>query len=218
MTAEPFEYPRSDWPASVRMVGPCCWEPPTTPPEWLDEITRPLVLVTTSSEFQDDGRLVRTALDALGDEDLDVVATMPASKLSGAVPANARVEPFIPHAPLLKRAVCAITHGGAGATQKALASGVPVCVVPFGRDQLEVARRVEVADAGTRLPAQRLNPERLREQVRIAMTKRDGARRVADGYAATGGAFAAAEAFEALAGTRSDSAPPAMGAHTGLGR
>ena len=34
--------------------------------------------------------------------------------------------------------------GGAGATQKALASGVPVCVVPFGCDQLEVARRVEV--------------------------------------------------------------------------
>jgi hypothetical protein len=24
MTAEPFEYPRSHWPASVRMIGPCC--------------------------------------------------------------------------------------------------------------------------------------------------------------------------------------------------
>jgi UDP:flavonoid glycosyltransferase YjiC (YdhE family) len=90
--------------------------------------------------------------------------------------------------------------------------------VPFGRDQLEVARRVEVADAGTRLPAHRLNQERLREQVRIAMTKREGARRVADGYAATGGAFTAAEAFEALAGTRSDSALPAMDANLGLSR
>jgi MGT family glycosyltransferase len=206
MTAEPFEYPRSDWPASVRMVGPCCWEPPADPPAWLDAVARPLVLVTTSSEFQDDGRLVRTALDALADEDIEVVATMPAAKLSGGVPANARVERFIPHAPLLRRAACAITHGGAGATQKALAFGVPVCVVPFGRDQLEVARRVEVADAGTRLPAQRLNAERLREQVRLAMTKREGARRVADGYAATGGAFAAADAFEALAGARSDAA------------
>jgi MGT family glycosyltransferase len=215
MTAEPFEYSRSDWPASVRMVGPCCWEPSVTPPEWLDEIARPLVLVTTSSEFQDDGRLVRTALDALEDEDLDVVATMPAARLSGGVPANARVEAFIPHAPILKRAVCAITHGGAGVTQKALASGVPVCVVPFGRDQLEVARRVEVADAGTRLRAQRLNPERLREQVRIAMTKREGARRVADGYAATGGAFAAADAFEALAAARSDPAPSAAASRIG---
>ncbi len=75
MTAEPFEYRRSDWPASVRMVGPSCWEPAAAPPDWLPEITRPLVLVTTSSEFQDDGRLVRTALDALATEEVAVVAS-----------------------------------------------------------------------------------------------------------------------------------------------
>ncbi len=202
MTAEPFEYPRSDWPASVRMVGPCCWDPPADPPAWLAEITRPLVLVTTSSEFQDDGRLVRTTLEALADEDVEVVATMPAKKLSGDVPANARVERFIPHAPLFAQAACAVTHGGAGATQTALASGVPVCVVPFGRDQLEVARRVEIADAGTRLPAQKLNPQRLRTQIRLALTKQAGAQRVAAGYTATGGASTAADAFEALASAR----------------
>jgi MGT family glycosyltransferase len=211
MTAEPFEYPRSDWPASVRMVGPCCWEPPADPPAWLEQIERPLVLVTTSSEFQDDGRLVRTALDALAEEDVEVVATMPAADLTGGVPANARVERFLPHAPLLGRAVCAVTHGGAGATQKALAAGVPVCVVPFGRDQLEVARRVEVADAGTRLPVQKLNPDRLRRQIRLAMTKTNGARRVAAGYTATGGASAAADAFEALARARA----PLAGARGG---
>jgi MGT family glycosyltransferase len=199
MTAEPFEYPRSDWPESVRMVGPCAWDPPADPPPWLAEVERPLVLVSTSSEFQDDGELVRTALDALADEDVEVVATLPSAQPPGAVPANARVERFVPHAPILERAACAITHGGAGATQKALAAGVPVCVVPFGRDQLEVARRVEVADAGTRLPASRLNAERLLDAVRSAMTKRDGARRVAEGYAATGGAVTAADAFEALA-------------------
>lgn len=211
MTAEPFEYPRSDWPASVRMVGPCCWDPPAEPPPWLDAIDRPLVLVSTSSEFQDDGRLARTALDALAGEDVQVVATLPSACLRGAVPKNARVERFIPHAALLERAACAITHGGAGATQKALASGVPVCVVPFGRDQLEVARRVEVADAGTRLPAQRLSAARLRDRVRLAMSKRDGARRVAEGYAATGGPFAAAGAFEALV-TDAGSAGRASGA------
>ncbi|MEO6857857.1 MAG: glycosyltransferase [Solirubrobacteraceae bacterium] len=198
MTAEPFEYRRSDWPASIQMVGPCCWEPAADPPDWLKEITRPLVLVTTSSEFQDDGRLVRAALDALATEEVAVVATMPSTELAGPVPANARVERFVSHTALLKHATCAITHGGAGATQKALAMGVPVCVVPFGRDQLEVARRVEAADAGTRLPAQKLNVARLRRQIQLAMTKRNGARRVADGYAATGGAVAAADAFEAL--------------------
>jgi MGT family glycosyltransferase len=201
MTAEPFEYARSDWPASVRMVGPCCWEPPAQAPAWLNEIERPLILVTTSSEFQDDGRLVRIVLEALAYEDVEVAATLPSAELNGPVPANAHVERFLPHTPLVRRAVCAITHGGAGATQKALAAGVPVCVVPFGRDQLEVARRVEVADAGTRLLAHRLNPERLRQHVRQAMTKQAGARRVADGYAAAGGAITAVDAFERLAGT-----------------
>jgi UDP:flavonoid glycosyltransferase YjiC (YdhE family) len=90
-----------------------------------------------------------------------------------------------------------------GATQKALARGVPVCVVPFGRDQFEVARRVEVAGAGTRLPAKRLTPERLRQKVRQAMDCGDGARQVAAGYVAAGGPRAAADAIERrLTGTR----------------
>ena len=199
LTAEPFEYPRSDWPPSVRMVGPCCWDPPAQSPAWLDDVDRPLVLVSTSSEFQDDGRLVTTALEALAGEDVTVVATLPAAEIAGlTVPPNARVEPFVPHTPILARASCAITHGGAGATQKALAAGVPVCVVPFGRDQFEVARRVEVAGAGTRLPARRLNARRLRDGVRAAMAMQAGARRVAAGFDAAGGPVAAADAFEAL--------------------
>ena len=56
-------------------------------------------------------------------------------------------------AAVLDRAVCVVCHAGMGITQKALAHGVPVVAVPFGRDQPEVARRVEVAGAGVRLPA-----------------------------------------------------------------
>jgi UDP:flavonoid glycosyltransferase YjiC (YdhE family) len=111
-------------------------------------------------------------------------------------PANARVERFLPHAAVLDRAICVVTHAGMGATQKALARGVPVCAVPFGRDQLEVARRVEVAGAGTRLPASQLSPDRLRRKVREALTKVEGAKRVASGFAAAGGPHAAADAFE----------------------
>ncbi len=104
---------------------------------------------------------------------------------------------------MLDAAACAVTHGGMGATQKALARGVPVCAVPFGRDQREVARRVEVAGAGTRLPAGRLSPSRLRDAVLRAMTMTDGARRVAAGYRAAGGPAAAAAAVETrLLGSR----------------
>ncbi len=198
LTAEPFEYPRSDWPSNIRMVGPCDWDPPTEPPSWLDEVKQPIVLVTTSSEFQDDGQLVRCALEALADEDVYIVATLPAQDTTGITPPpNGRVFSFIPHTPILERAACAVTHAGMGATQKALAHGVPVCAVPFGRDQLEVARRVEVAQAGTRLPASRLRPDRLRNAVRKAMGRADGAKRVAAAFAAAGGAKSAADAFEA---------------------
>lgn len=197
LTAEPFEYPRRDWPDNVVMVGPCEWDPPIEAAAWLGQVTAPIVLVTTSSEYQNDGRLIQAALDGLADEPVFVVATLPAGD-PGAfrVPANARVERFVGHGPILDRAVCAVTHGGMGATQKALARGVPVCVVPFGRDQLEVARRVEVAGAGTRLPAKQLKPERLRDKVREAMTRTDGAKRIAAAFAAAGGAVAAADAVE----------------------
>jgi MGT family glycosyltransferase len=197
LTAEPFEYPRRDWPANVVLVGPCDWDPPSDPPPWLDDLDRPIVLVTTSSVFQDDHRLVQVALEALADEPVAVVATLPAGDPAGfQAPANARVERFLSHGPVLDRAACAVTHGGMGATQKALARGVPVCVVPFGRDQLEVARRVQVAGAGTRLPAKRLRPDRLRAKVREAMRLRDGARRVQQAFAAAGGPSAAADAVE----------------------
>lgn len=201
LTAEPFEYPRSDWPANIRLVGPCDWNPPAAPPRWLDDVKSPIVLVTTSSEFQDDGRLVQCALEALAHEDVTVVATLPsADPAAFKAPANAIVLPFTPHAPILDRAVCAITHGGMGATQKALARGVPVCAVPFGRDQLEVARRVEVAGAGVRLPAQRLRPDRLRAKLHQAMACRDGAKRIAAAFKAAGGPMAAADAVETLLG------------------
>jgi MGT family glycosyltransferase len=197
LTAEPFEYPRSDWPPSVVMVGPCDWDPPLDPPPWLEQVTEPIVLVTTSTEFQDDGRLVRAALEGLAGEPVTVVATLPAGNAADfAIPGHARLERFIPHSLLLDRSVVAVTHGGMGATQKALVRGVPVCAVPFGRDQFEVARRVEVSGAGTSLPAKRLSPERLRAKVHEAMNRTKDATRLAAALAAPGGPTAAADAFE----------------------
>lgn len=197
LTAEPFEYPRRDWPANVVMVGPCDWDPPGDLPDWFTDISGPIVLVTTSSEFQDDGRLVQAAFDGLADEPVTVIATVPAGDPTRfELPPNARITKFVPHGPVLERAVCAVTHGGMGATQKALVHGVPVCAVPFGRDQLEVARRVEVAEAGSRLPARRLSPKRVRDKVREAMTHTAGAARIASAFATSGGAPAAADAIE----------------------
>jgi MGT family glycosyltransferase len=212
LTGEPFEYPRRDWPANVVMVGPCDWDPPAEAPAWLDEDDRPIVLVTTSSELQDDGRLAEAALAGLTGAGWRVVITV-SSQDPGrfAAPDGARVERFVPHSALLGRAVCAVTHGGMGATQKALVRGVPVCAVPFGRDQAEVARRVEVSGAGVRLTPRRLTPARLRAAVEEAVARTDGARRLADALADLGGPVRAAQVVEdRLLGTLR-SGPAAVG-------
>ena len=197
-SGKPFQYPQTDWGDAVQMIGPCALDPgPDTIPDWLEEIDRPIVLVTTSSEKQADIDLVSTAMAALADDAVHVVATLPAAQ-SDAVETfpNATVQRFVPHGMVLDRAVCAVTHGGMGATQKALARGVPVCAVPFGRDQFEVARRVEVARCGTRLPAKKLSQARLRAKVREAIALTDGAKRVAAGFEATGGTPRGADLFE----------------------
>ena len=198
-TAEPYEYPRRDWPASVRLVGPGTWDPPAETPAWLEDEARPLVLVSSSTAYQNDERLIAVALEGLAAEPVAVVATTAANDPSAfAPPANARVEAFLPHGPIMARAACVVTHGGQGTTQKALAAGVPVCAVPFCRDQFDVARRVELAGAGVRLHHKRLTPHRLRAAVREAIGKRAGAERVAAAFAAAGGSAAAADQVEEL--------------------
>ncbi|MBI3214487.1 MAG: glycosyltransferase [Mycobacterium sp.] len=206
-TAKPFEYAHTRWGDSVHLIGPATYEPPSSAPhDWLDDIDLPVVLVTTSSVRQSDSELVRTAMRAFDGERVHVVATVPAHHLDfdpAAFP-QATVSTFVPHSAVLERAVCVVTHGGMGITQKALSAGVPVCAVPFGRDQYEVARRVEVAGCGTRLPARRLNAARLREKVFSAMTKTAGVDAVAAGFAATGGMRRGANIVEGYLGLLSD--------------
>lgn len=195
---EPFEYPHPGWGDLVHHIGACVFEPaPATTPDWIAAISRPVVLVNTSSIRQPDAALGRIALQALAGEEVHVVATFPAGIPADLPrPANATVCRFVPHAAILDRAKCVITHGGMGTTLKALDRGVPVCVVPFARDQAEVARRVEVARCGTRLVARRLTEARLRAKVGEAMTMGGGARRVAAGFAATGGVARGADLIE----------------------
>ncbi|WP_306233194.1 glycosyltransferase [Agrococcus beijingensis] len=202
-TAEPLEYAHEDWAPQVQMVGPTSWEPPSAPLDWLDEIQGPIVLVTTASDYQGDTDIVRVAVTALAHEPVTVIATMPVgASLGFEPPANARITGFVPHGPLLDRAVCMITHGGMGVTQKALERRVPVVVVPWGRDQFEVAARVEHAGAGVRLSRRHLTPARLLDAVRRARRSGAGVEAVAAGLQAAGGARLAADLIEAQLETR----------------
>ncbi len=105
-------------------------------PAWLQEPGDPWVLVTCSTEYQGDERLAATAIEALRDAPLRVLVTTADADPSGLPSApNARVERFVPHSAVLPHAAAVITHGGMGIVQKTVAAGVPLVVVPFGRDQ-----------------------------------------------------------------------------------
>ena len=59
--------------------------------------------------------------------------------------------PFAEHDDLLPGCAAAVTHGGLGTTLRALAHGVPLLVLPLGRDQEINAARVVALGVGARL-------------------------------------------------------------------
>ena len=206
LTTASFEYPRRDWPSSIRFCGPGLWQPPQPAPPRAGESGLPFVLVTASSEAQGDARLIEVALGALAGLPYRVVATSAAhepSRFAAQAPDNAFVERFLPHEAFLPQAAAVICHGGMGITQRALAHGVPVCVVPHGRDQLEVARRVERAHAGVMLRPRRLNRRTLRAAFERTLECRAGAVTVAENFRLHGGPQLAADHLLAeLGGSR----------------
>jgi UDP:flavonoid glycosyltransferase YjiC (YdhE family) len=125
------------------------------PPAIVGAADRPLVLISYSTEgLQNAPRRVQTALDALADLPVRVIATtsgvFPVSQLR--VAANATVVDYLPHAGLMSRVSLVVCHAGHGTTMAALTSGVPlVCVPGLGRDQAPIAARVSDLGLGIAL-------------------------------------------------------------------
>lgn len=125
----------------------------------------PLVYVTLGTFFGGNVEVFRAVLTGLADETLEVVVTVGADQDPAAlapVPANARVERFIPQAELLPRCSAVIHHGGAGTMFGALAHGVPQVVVPQGADNFINGGLVAGAGAGKVLQASDVTPEGVR--------------------------------------------------------
>jgi UDP:flavonoid glycosyltransferase YjiC (YdhE family) len=126
-------------------VGPLgIWEPPSELPAYLDEPGDPWVLVSISSQMQDDVPIAEAALDGLGTQPVRAVLTLGPDHTPAelaVVPQNARVEQVISHSAVLERARLLVSHAGHGSVMKALWYGCPMVLVPWGRDQPGVAAR-----------------------------------------------------------------------------
>lgn len=203
-----LEYPRR-WPAHVRITGPMLFELPYPEIE-LPEGDGPLVLVAPSTSHDPEHRLVRTALEALADEPVRVVAT---TNREGAnarptmeAPANAVVVSWLSYSQVMPLASAVVCHGGHGTVARALAEGVPVVVSPAIGDMAENGARVAWAGAGLMLPGRLLRPGSLRLPVRRLLGD-DRFRRGAEEIAAWGrknrGAPRGAELVERYAFDRS---------------
>jgi MGT family glycosyltransferase len=180
LTGAPLEYPRSDLPPNVSFLGATSWDPPDPVPggpAYFDDEGDPWVLVTCSTDYQGDEALAATAIEALREEPVRVLVTIADAACATRLPsaANARIERFVAHGPVLRRAAAVVCHGGMGIVQKALGASVPVVAVPYGRDQPEVGRRLVECGAGRVVPRRRLRADRLRDAVRAAIANRDAA-------------------------------------------
>lgn len=122
----------------------------------------------------------------------------------GALPANARVAPFIPFGALLPHVDMMITNGGYGGVQFALAHGVPLVVAGATEEKPEIAARVAWSGAGIDLKTRRPSPAQIRAAVRTLRSNpryRQHARRIQADYARHNAPEEAATLLEQLAAT-----------------
>jgi MGT family glycosyltransferase len=200
-----LEYPRR-WPAGVEVTGPMTFEVPH-PDIVLPAGDAPLVLVAPSTAHDSGNHLVRTALAALADEPVRVVATTNrvAPQTPIEAPPNAVLVDWLSYSQLMPVASLVISHGGHGTVARALGAGTPVLACPLIGDMSETAMRVAWAKVGLSLPWRLCRPAPLRWAARRLLADRSFADR-AGALAAwadeNDGAARGAELVERLARSR----------------
>ncbi|MGH3674270.1 MAG: glycosyltransferase [Mycobacterium sp.] len=151
LSSSSFDFP-AELPGNVYYVGPVLddpawavdqvWNPP--PGE------NPLVLVAMSSTFQDQVDCLQRVIESLASLPVSGIVTTGQSVDPTALrpTSNVQVLAAAPHSEVLKHASAVVTHGGHGTVVRALAAGVPLVVIPQGRDQADNAARVAARGAG----------------------------------------------------------------------
>ena len=154
MTSPSFDFPAPHLPDNVRYVGPQLDDPEWAAYQsWQRKGDEPLVLVATSSVYQNQTDLLRRIAEAMRALPLRAVLTTGRAVAPQDVlaPPNVEVLQAAPHQQILAHASVVVTHAGHGTVLKSLSAGVPLVCIPMGRDQRDNTVRVLRLGAGVRL-------------------------------------------------------------------
>ena len=152
LTSFPIELDPSPFPDTVRFHNPVASTPPL--PDWWDGSRAPLVYLTFGTVLgymTIAAGVFRTALRAVEGLRVRVLLTVGHRfdpTVLDSVPSTVHTERWVPQAQVLPEADLVVCHGGSGTVYGALASGVPVVVIPVFADQFENGRRITAAGAG----------------------------------------------------------------------
>ena len=168
-TLRSFDFPIEPAPPNVRYTGPVLDDPDWTDHwsnPWPEGDPRPLIVISFSSTFQNQGRAIQNAIDALRGLEVRGLVTLGPAIEPGAftAPENVVIMKSASHAQVFPHADLVITHAGHGTLLRALAHGLPLICLPMGRDQKDNAALVAYHGCGIRLHP-KAGPAKIREAV-----------------------------------------------------
>jgi MGT family glycosyltransferase len=156
-----------------------------------------------STTFMNQERAIQRCIDAVSAMPVRALVTVgptlePTSFRS---PNNVAVVRSAPHTQVFEQTTAVVTHGGMGTVSRALAGGLPLVCMPMGRDQSDIAARVQWHGAGLRV-RRRASASDLKETIQRVLgdeSFRHAAKRLRDEIEADVKANRAVAEVEALA-------------------
>lgn len=179
-TCKSFDFAISPAPANVRYVGPILDDPVWTglmPEALCGDDSKPLVVVSFSSTFQNQRQAIQNTITAMADLPVSGLVTLGPSmaKEGFQTSKHIKVVSSCPHSEVLPKAKAVVTHAGHGTIMAALANGLPLVCLPMGRDQTDNAMRIVHHGAGLKLSS-KAKPSEIARAIKRVLSEPEFAR------------------------------------------
>jgi MGT family glycosyltransferase len=175
-TSRAYDFAPEPLAAPFAYAGPYVADPVDVAPwasPWPADDARPLVVVTSSSLYEAQEDLIRSAIAALSTLPVRGLVTLGPALALADFPGsdNVKVVHSASHEALFAEAALVVTHGGHGSVIRPLMAGLPLLVLPGLRDQRDNAQRVTHRGAGLMLE-RTATPEAIAEAVKTLLEDR----------------------------------------------